>query len=271
MIAAAGREQPGMAASNDLFDLRDKVAIVTGSSRGIGRAIAERFAERGARVVISSRDGEACANVVQAIAAAGGTAIAVPAHIGKKEQLQALVDRTIAEWGGIDVVVANAAVNPYFGPMSGIQDDAWDRIIDSNVRSTMWLANMTFPLMAERGGGSAIFLSSIAGLGGSEVIGAYAVSKTALIGLAKSLALEWGPRGVRVNCLAPGIVKTEFARALWDNPKIADPATERAALRRLAEPDDIAGAAIFLAARASAMITGQTIVIDGGTTIGAGV
>ncbi|HZO93739.1 MAG TPA: glucose 1-dehydrogenase [Candidatus Baltobacteraceae bacterium] len=266
----ARRESARMAASTDLFDLRDKVAIVTGSSRGIGRAIAERFAERGARVVISSRDGEACAAVANEIAAAGGSAIAVPAHVGKKEQLQALVDRTVAEWGGVDVVVANAAVNPYYGPLAGIQDDAWDRIMSSNVRSTLWLANMTFPIVARRGGGAAIFLSSIAGLGGTDVIGAYAVSKTALIGLARSLAIEWGPRGVRVNCLAPGIVKTDFARALWDNPKIADPAVERAALRRLAEPDDVAGAAVFLAARAGAYVTGQTIVIDGGTTVHAG-
>ncbi len=259
-----------MAASNDLFDLRDKVAIVTGSSRGIGRAIAERFAQRGARVVISSRDAEACEAVAAEIRAAGGAALAIAAHIGKREQLQALVDRTVTEWGGIDVVVANAAVNPYYGPLSAIQDDAWDRIMNSNVRSTLWLANMTFPKIAERGGGAAILLSSIAGLGGTDVIGAYAVSKTALIGLARSLAIEWGPRGVRVNCLAPGIVKTEFARALWDNPKIADPAKERAALRRLAEPDDVAGAAVFLAAQAGSYITGQTIVIDGGTTIHAG-
>jgi NAD(P)-dependent dehydrogenase (short-subunit alcohol dehydrogenase family) len=161
-------------------------------------------------------------------------------------------------------------VNPYYGPLSGIGDDAWDRIMNSNVRSALRLSNLTFPSMAERGGGSAIFLSSVVGVTGTDAIGAYAVSKTALIGLARSLAVEWGPRGIRVNALAPGIVKTDFARALWDNPEIAEPTIRRAALRRLAEPDDVAGPALFLASRASAYVTGQTILIDGGVTIDAG-
>ena len=254
----------------DLFDLSGKVAIVTGSTRGIGRAIAERFAQRGARVVISSRDAGACAAVAAEIVAAGGEALAVAAHVGKREQLENLVERTAAAWGGIDLLVCNAAVNPYYGPLSGIGDEAWDRIMNGNVRSALWLANLAFPLMAQCGGGSAIFLSSVAGLSGSAAIGAYAVSKTALIGLARSLAVEWGPRGIRVNALAPGIVKTDFAKALWDDPEIAEPTIRRAALRRLGEPDDVAGAAVFLAARASAYVTGQTIVIDGGVTIDAG-
>ena len=255
---------------SELFDLRGKVAIVTGSTRGIGRAIATRLAEHGAQVVISSRDPSACAEAATALVAAGGAAIAIPAHIGKKEQLEALVAQTVAHWGGVDVLVCNAAVNPYFGPLAGIGDDAWDRIQTSNVRSALWLSNFAFPSMAERGGGAAIFLSSVAGLSGTGVIGAYAVSKAALIGLARSLAFEWGPRGVRVNCLAPGIVKTDFAKALWDDPAIAGPTIARAPLRRLAEPDDIAGAAVFLASRAGAYVTGQTIVIDGGVTIDAG-
>ena len=259
-----------MTQDDDLFDLREKVAIVTGSSRGIGRAIATRFAQRGARVVISSRDAAACQQVAKEIVDAGGEAVAIAAHIGKKEQLQQLVDETIARWGAIDVLVCNAAVNPYYGPLSGIGDEAYERIMNSNVRSALWLSNMVFPAMAEHGGGAAIFLSSVAGISGTSVIGAYAVSKTALIGLARSLAVEWGPRGIRVNCLAPGIVKTDFARALWENPKIAEPAIARTALRRLADPDDIAGAAVFLATRASAYITGQTIVIDGGMTVDAG-
>jgi dehydrogenase/reductase SDR family protein 4 len=256
--------------TDDLFDLSGKVAIVTGSTRGIGRAIAERFAQRGARVVISSRDADACAAVAQAIVDAGGEALAVAAHVGKKDQLQNLVERTVAAWGGIDLLVCNAAVNPYYGPLSGIGDEAWDRIMNSNVRSALWLANLAFPHMAERGGGSAMFLSSIVGVSGTGVIGAYAVSKTALIGLARSLAVEWGPRGIRVNALAPGIVKTDFAKALWDNPEIAEATIRRTALRRLAEPDDVAGAAVFLASRASAYVTGQTILIDGGVTIDAG-
>ncbi|MBV8580490.1 MAG: SDR family oxidoreductase [Candidatus Eremiobacteraeota bacterium] len=256
--------------TDDLFDLQGKVAIVTGSTRGIGLAIATRLAQHGARVVISSRDPEACARVAAELNADGERAIGVAAHVGKKDDLEHLVARTAEAWGGVDILVCNAAVNPYYGPLSRIDDEAYDRIMNSNVRSTLWLANLTFPSMVERGGGSAIFLSSIAGLGGTDKIGAYAVSKTALIGLARSLAAEWGPRGVRVNCLAPGIVKTEFARALWDNPKIAEGATRRAALRRLAEPDDVAGAAVFLAGRAGAYVTGQTIVIDGGTTVDAG-
>jgi NAD(P)-dependent dehydrogenase (short-subunit alcohol dehydrogenase family) len=257
--------------TDDLFDLTGKVAIVTGSTRGIGRAIATRFAQRGAQVVISSRDAAACEAVAQELREAGGQAIAIAANVGKKEQLENLTAQTVERWGGIDALVCNAAVNPYFGPLSGITDDAYDRIMNSNVRSALWLSNLCFPHMVARGGGSAIFVSSIAGISGTNVIGAYAVSKTALIGLARSLAVEWGPRGITVNCVAPGIVKTDFARALWDNPKIADPAIARTALRRLADPDDVAGPALFLASRAGAFVTGQTIVIDGGLTIDAGV
>jgi len=257
--------------TDDLFDLTGKVAIVTGSTRGIGRAIAARFAQRGAHVVISSRDAAACEAVAQELREAGGQAIAIAANVGKKEQLENLVAQTVERWGGIDVLVCNAAVNPYFGPLSGITDEAYDRIMNSNVRSALWLSNLSFPHMEARGGGSAIFLSSIAGISGTNVIGAYAVSKTALIGLARSLAVEWGPRAIRVNCLAPGIVKTDFARALWDNPAIADPAIARTALRRLADPDDVAGPAVFLASRAGVFVTGQTIVIDGGVTIDTGV
>ena len=257
--------------SDDLFDLTGKVAIVTGSTRGIGRAIATRFAQRGAQVVVSSRDAAACEAVAQELREAGGQAIGIAAHVGKKEQLENLVTQTVERLGGVDVLVCNAAVNPYYGPLSGISDDAYDRIMSSNVRSALWLSNLSYPHMAERGGGSAIFLSSIAGLSGTNVLGAYAVSKTALIGLARSLAVEWGPAGIRVNCLAPGIVKTEFARALWDNPSIADPAVERTALRRLADADDVAGPAVFLASRAGAFVTGQTLVIDGGVTINTGV
>jgi len=253
--------------ADDLFDLRGKVAVVTGSSRGIGRAIAMRLAEHGAAVVVSSRSAEACEETVAAIAAAGGTAHAIAAHIGKKSELEALVEGTVARFGGLDIVVANAAVNPYFGPLSGISDDAWDRIMNSNVRSALWLCNFAFPHLVQRGGGAAILLSSIAGVSGTDVLGAYGVSKTAVIGLARNLAVEWGGRGIRVNALAPGIVKTEFAKALWDNPEIAEPAIRGTPLRRLAEPDDIAGAAVFLAAAAGAFVTGQTLVIDGGVTL----
>jgi dehydrogenase/reductase SDR family protein 4 len=178
--------------SDDLFDLTGKVAIVTGSTRGIGRAIATRFAQRGAQVVVSSRDAAACEAVAQELREAGGQAIGIAAHVGKKEQLENLVTQTVERCGGVDVLVCNAAVNPYYGPLSGISDDAYDRIMSSNVRSALWLSNLSFPHMAERGGGSAIFLSSIAGLSGTNVLGAYAVSKTALIGLARSLSRRVG-------------------------------------------------------------------------------
>lgn len=255
---------------DDLFDLTGRVAIVTGSTRGIGRAIAGRLAQHGARVVVSSRDAGACEATAAEIVAQGGQAMGIAAHIGRKDELEALAARTVEHWGGIDVLVCNAAVNPYFGPLSGISDEAYDRILNSNVRSALWLANLTFPSMAQRGGGAGIFLSSIAGITGTDALGAYAISKAALMQLARNLAIEWGPRGIRANALAPGIVRTEFARALWDNPAIAEPTVARTALRRLAEPDDVAGAAVFLASRAGAYITGQSIVIDGGVTIAGG-
>lgn len=201
--------------SDDLFDLTGKVAIVTGSTRGIGRAIAQRLAERGARVVVSSRKADAVEKTAAELRDRGHEVIGIPAHVAQRDDLRALVDGTLAQWGGIDILVCNAAVNPYYGPLASIEDEAYDRIMNSNVRSALWLANMTFPSMAERGGGSAIFLSSIAGMSGTGVIGAYAISKAALLQLARNLATEWGPRGIRVNCLAPGIVKTDFARALW--------------------------------------------------------
>ena len=255
---------------DNLFDLRDKVAIVTGSSRGIGRAIAARLAQHGAKVVVSSRDQNAVDEAAAAIAAGGGETLGIAAHIGHKDQLEALVARTVEKWGGVDILVCNAAVNPYYGPLSGIGDEAYDRIQNSNVRSSLWLSNMVFPSMAQRGGGSAIYLSSIAGLKGSDALGAYAISKAALMQLARNLAIEWGPHGIRANCLAPGIIRTEFARALWDNPKIAEPTIATTPLRRLGEPDDVAGAAVFLASRAGAFVTGQSIVIDGGVTIAGG-
>ncbi|MBV9439572.1 MAG: SDR family oxidoreductase [Candidatus Eremiobacteraeota bacterium] len=253
-----------------MFDLRGQAAIVTGSSRGIGRAIAQRLAQHGASVTISSRDQAACEETAAVIRAAGGEAHACAAHVGRREDLARLVEATVERYGGLDIVVANAAVNPHFGPLAEIGDEAWDRIMASNVRSTLWLANLAFPHLARRGGGAAIFVSSIAGVSGTRAIGAYAVSKTALIGLARSLAVEWGDRGIRVNCLAPGIVRTEFARALWDDPAVAEPAVARTPLGRLAEPDDIAGAAVFLASRAGAFVTGQTLVIDGGLTVTSG-
>ncbi|GAC1346487.1 MAG: SDR family oxidoreductase [Acetobacteraceae bacterium] len=251
-----------------LFDLAGQVAVITGSSRGIGRAIAERMAEHGARVVVSSRNAEACEAVAAAIRGRGGEALVLPCNIGRKDELQALVDGTLAQWGRIDTLVCNAAVNPYFGPSIGIPDDAWDRIMASNIRSNHWLANMVLPGMAARDGGAIIVVSSIAGLRGTPTLGAYGISKAADMQLVRNLAVEWGKHGIRANCIAPGLVRTDFARALWEDPDNLRRRTRDTPLRRIGEPDEIAGAAIFLAGSAGRFMTGQTIVIDGGVTAG---
>ena len=252
----------------ELFDLTGKVAIITGSSRGIGKAIAERMAEHGAKVTISSRKAGPCEEVAAEINAKHpGAAIAVPANISSKEDLQRLVDETRKAFGKIDILVCNAASNPYYGPMSGIGDDQFRKILENNVIANNWLIQMAAPQMRERKDGAVIIISSIGGLRGTPVIGAYAISKAADMQLARNLAHEFGPDNVRVNCIAPGLIRTDFARALWENPETLKRSTEGAPLKRIGEPDEIAGAAVFLAAPAGSFMTGQTIVIDGGQTI----
>ncbi|HVQ08080.1 MAG TPA: SDR family oxidoreductase [Allosphingosinicella sp.] len=255
-----------------LFDLAGKVAIVTGSSRGIGRAIAEALAAQGAKVVISSRKAEACQEVADAINAehGDGRAIVVPASISSKEALQTLVDETRAQLGRIDVLVCNAASNPYYGPMSGISDDQFRKILDNNVIANHWLIQMVAPEMLERGEGSIIIVSSIGGLKASGVLGAYNISKAADFQLARNLAAEFGPRQVRVNCIAPGLIRTDFAKALWENPQTLAAVTMHTPMQRIGEPHEIAGAAVFLASPASTFMTGQAIVVDGGSTTGVG-
>jgi NAD(P)-dependent dehydrogenase (short-subunit alcohol dehydrogenase family) len=255
-----------------LFDLTGKVAIVTGSSRGIGRAIAEAMAEQGAKVVISSRKQDACEEVAHAINIqyGEGTAIAVAASISDKAALQNLVDETRRQLGRIDILVCNAASNPYYGPMAGISDDQFRKILDNNVIANHWLISMAAPEMLERGEGSIIIVSSIGGLTSSTMIGAYNISKAADFQLARNLAAEFGPRGVRVNCIAPGLVKTDFARALWENPDTLKAVTKTTPLRRIGEPHEIAGAAVYLASPASTFMTGQAMIVDGGSTIGVG-
>jgi hypothetical protein len=256
----------------NLFDLTGKVAIITGSSRGIGRAIAEAMADQGAKVVISSRKAEACAEAADAINArhGEGSAIVVPANISSKEALQNLVDETKAQLGRIDILVCNAASNPYYGPMGGISDDQFRKILENNVIANHWLIQMAAPEMLERGEGSIIIVSSIGGLKASPVIGAYNISKAADFQLARNLAAEFGPRQVRVNCIAPGLIKTDFAKALWENPATLKMVTAHTPMQRIGEPEEIAGAAVFLASRASTFMTGQAIVVDGGSTIGVG-
>jgi NAD(P)-dependent dehydrogenase (short-subunit alcohol dehydrogenase family) len=252
-----------------LFDLDGKVAVVTGSSRGIGRAIAERMAEQGAKVVISSRKIEPCEEVVASILAkhGKGRAIAIPANISSKEQLQHLAEETTRVFGRIDVLVCNAASNPAYGPMHKMSDDQFNKVLSNNIVANHWLINFTAPQMIERKDGSIIIISSIAGLKGSPVIGAYCISKAADFQLARNLAVEFGPYNVRINCIAPGLIKTDFARALWENPDTLKASTARTPLGRIGDPDEIAGAAIFLASKAGSYMTGQIVVVDGGATI----
>jgi len=250
-----------------LFDLTGKVALVTGSTRGIGKSIAEELARAGAKVSISSRKAEACEQTLTEFRKQGFDAIAQPCNVSRNEELQALVDATQKKWGHIDIVCANAASNPYYGPLTGIPDDAFDKIFRNNVQSSLWLASMTLPGMAERKNGSFIIVGSIGGILANTVIGAYGMSKAADHHLVRNLAAEWGPKNVRVNAIAPGLVRTEFAKALWEDDKRRAEREQATPLRRLGEPRDIGGIAVFLASEAAAFITGQVVVADGGVTI----
>jgi len=253
----------------NLFDLNGKVALVTGSTKGIGEAIVHRLAEHGAKVVVSSRKADACDKVAADINKAQGKEVAVPipCNINYKEQLQQLVAGTRQKWGKIDILICNAALNPYFGPQMEIPDEAFDKIMGANVRSNHWLCQLVLPEMRERKDGSIIIVSSVGGLRGSPVLGAYCISKAADFQLARNIAVEYGPENIRANCIAPGLIKTDFAKALWDNPDILKRSTSGAPLRRIGDPDEIAGAAVFLASKAGAFMTGHAIVIDGGATI----
>lgn len=251
----------------DLFNLTGKVAIVTGSSRGIGRSIALQLAQAGARVVISSRKLPACEAVAKTIRDAGGDAMAIAANISDKSQIEALVAQTRAAWGGIDIMVCNAATNPYFGPMTGLSDEVFDKIMRNNVLSNAWLCNLAYPDMKAKQDGAIVIVSSIGGLHGSSIIGAYNISKAADMQLARNLAVEWGPDNIRVNCIAPGLIRTDFAKALHENPVLRAKVEGETPLRRIGEPDDIGGIAVMLASAAGRYITGQTIVADGGMMI----
>ena len=247
-----------------LFDLSGKVAVVTGSSRGIGRAIAEGFAEAGAKVTISARNQGPCDEVVESIRQKGGEAIAVTARISDQAQLENLVARTRAEWGRIDILVCNAAINPHYGSLADLSDQAFERMMTNNVLSNLWLSKMVGPEMRARRDGSIIYIISIGALKASTVIGMYGITKAADYALCRSLAAEWGPDNVRVNCIAPGLVVTEFARALYEDPERRAAREAETPLRRLGQPEEIAGAALLLASPAGAFISGTTIVVDGG-------
>lgn len=261
-----------MSAFNTLFDLTGKSAVVTGASRGIGEAIARRLAEHGANVIVSSRKIDACEDVAASINEALGrkAAYATACNITHKDDLKALTDFANAAFGKIDILVSNAAVNPYFGSAEGITDEQFDKIMTANVKATHWLSQLVLPQMKERKDGSIIIVSSIGAFVGSNSIGAYNISKAADLQLARNLAVEYGPLNIRANCICPGIVRTYFAEALWKDPKIEAMISRTLPLRRFGEPDDIAGAAVFLASAAGKWMTGQQIVIDGGAMVSLG-
>ena len=251
-----------------LFDLSGKVALVTGSSRGIGRAIVEEYARAGAKVVISSRKLEACEKVRDLLLAEGHDAIAMAAHAGSKAELASLVEKTISHYGQLDICVANAAVNPFYGSLTDVPDEAFDKTMATNVKAVWWLAQLVKPHLVASREGNFIVISSIAAIRGTPVLGVYGISKAAETALVRNLAVEWGPSGVCVNAIAPGLVKTDFARSLWENETARKKREAETPLKRLGEPIDIAGVALFLASRAGRFVTGQVLVADGGVTIG---
>lgn len=251
-----------------LFNLEGKTAIITGASRGIGEAIARQMADHGANVVVSSRKAAACDEVTNSINEKHpGKALTVECNIGAKDQLLNLSDTAKAHFGQVDILVCNAAVNPYFGPSLDCPDDAFDKIMANNVKSNHWLSNMVLPGMIERKDGAIIIISSIGGIKGSAMLGTYGISKAADFQLARNIAVEHGSKNIRANTIAPGLIKTYFAQALWDNPDILRESTATTPMRRIGMPDEIAGAAVFLASEAGAFMTGQQMVIDGGQTI----
>lgn len=253
----------------NLFDLSAKVAVVTGGSKGIGKAICKRFAEHGANVVVSSRKLDLCEAVAAEIKASGGIAAAHACNIADKEQLRSLVTYANSTFGGIDILVCNAAVSSYFGSSLDMPEEAFDRVMNCNVRSNFLLCNMVLPGMVKRGGGAVIIMSSLGGYLGSDVLGAYSLSKAADLQLARNIAVEWGGRNIRGNCIAPGLIRTDFSKALWENEKILEAAVKTTPMRRIGEADEIAGAAVFLASAAGNFMNGQTIIIDGGRLAGA--
>ncbi|MBN8821175.1 MULTISPECIES: glucose 1-dehydrogenase [unclassified Spirosoma] len=259
--------QPVSLTEKALFDLTDKVAIITGASKGIGEDIARVFARFGAKVVVSSRKQDACDALAADIRAQGGEATGIAAHVGDSDQLRQLVEKTIATYGGIDILVNNAASNPVFGPALECDGGAFDKIMQANVKAPFELSKLCYPSMKERGGGSVIMISSIAGHTPDPGLGIYSVSKASLNMLTKVLAKEWGTDGIRVNAICPGLIKTKFSQALWQNEKILDHFTKRLPIARMGNPDEISPLALFLASDASSYSTGSLFYADGGTVI----
>jgi len=252
-----------------LFDLTGKVALLTGASKGMGKAMAEALALHGATVVISSRKQDQLDAAAEEINKACGAkrAHAVAANAGRKAELQALVDKTHEIAGPIDILVGNAGVNIFYGSISDIPDEAYEKTMTTNVQANLWLARMVVPDMIAKGSGSMMFTASVGAFKPSQTLGLYGTSKLALIGLVRNLALEYGPHGVRANAICPGVVRTDFARALWDNPEAEARATSQIPLRRFGEPADFAGLAVYLASDASRYMTGQALTVCGGTNM----
>lgn len=254
-----------------LFDLTGKVAVITGSTKGIGRAIAEQMALHGAKVVVSSRKADSCDEVSREInelvKGQAGEAVAIPANISRKQDLDNLVAKTREAFGKIDILVCNAAANPYYGTMLGISDEQFDKIMDNNIKSNHWLCSMVIPEMQARKDGVIIIVSSIGGIVGHTTLGSYGLSKAADMALARNIGAEFGVDNIRANAVAPGLIKTDFAKTLWDNPEYLKKATANCPLNRIGEPNEIAGAAVFLASAAGAFMNGQTLIIDGGRTM----
>lgn len=253
------------------FSLTGEVAIITGASRGIGRAIALRLAQAGARVTVCSRKLENVEKVAEEIRAAGGEALAVQAHVGYADQVEAMVERAVEAFGRVDIAVNNAATNPHFGPILTADEGQWDKILDTNLKSVFRVAKAVAPHMKARGGGKIINVASVAGLRPFPAMGIYSVSKAGVIMLTQVLALELASDNIQVNCIAPGVIKTRFSQVLWQTPQLAEPILKGTPLGRFGKPEDVAGLALFLASPASDYVTGAVFVVDGGINVASGV
>lgn len=251
----------------DLFDLSGKVAIITGGSRGIGQAIAEAYARRGAKVVVSSRKQEGVDAVAESIRAAGGDALGIAAHNGDKAACRALVEATMSAYGRVDILVNNAATNPHFGALLDAEDSMWQKTFEVNVMGNFWLTQAVVPHMRAQGSGKIINVASINGLRPGQMQGIYSATKAAIINMTQTLAMELASDNIQVNAIAPGLVKTKFARVLWETDMIREAAIARTPAGRIGEPEDIAGIAVYLAAAASNFATGQVFIIDGGFSV----